>query len=286
MVRAALQRVFTPQAASGPKHCARQSTWTASLRPRKAKQSEGHTSLRACSSLQIWAGLLQVFLGIAQLGGFCSHPPGARRIVAGVKENGQFLSARTAEYPAPLAAGLADCLAPFCTSLDIREPASPTSPICFLSQSCAAGQPCAMGQVSTAQPRRFSWAYRHLLVRTFLASQARRPAMHQTISTSNWTRAEENPATIAQLLETELEQGWIAKFPGSRADAQQHWPNRTAIGKLNVVFADGKDPRLVLDSAVCNANTLCRIPEQVALPSSLDVHRAFFLRTSAVLGQA
>ena len=47
------------------------------------------------------------------------------------------------------------------------------------------------------------------------------------------------------------------------------------MGKLNVVLADGKDPRLVLDSTVCNANTLCRIAEQVALPSSLDVRRSF-----------
>ena len=80
---------------------------------------------------------------------------------------------------------------------------------------------------------------------------------------------------MAELIDAELKQGWIAKFPGSKADAQQHWPNRTAIGKLNVVLAEGKDPRLVLDSTVCNANTLCRIPEQVALPSSLDVHRSF-----------
>ena len=31
-----------------------------------------------------------------------------------------------------------------------------------------------------------------------------------------------------------------------------------AIGKLNLVFAEGKEPRLVLDSSVCNANQLCR----------------------------
>ena len=35
-----------------------------------------------------------------------------------------------------------------------------------------------------------------------------------------------------------------------------------------------KEPRLVLDSSVCNANLLCSIPEHVSLPSSLDVHRA------------
>ena len=40
-------------------------------------------------------------------------------------------------------------------------------------------------------------------------------------------------------------------------------------------FAEGKEPRLVLDSSACNANLLCSIPEHVSLPSSLDVHRSF-----------
>ena len=39
--------------------------------------------------------------------------------------------------------------------------------------------------------------------------------------------------------------------------------------------AEGKEPRLVLDSAVCNANIACRVPEKVSLPSNLDVRRAF-----------
>ena len=99
--------------------------------------------------------------------------------------------------------------------------------------------------------------------------------IHLLHCSGNWTRAEDNPQIMAELIEAELKQGWIAKFPGSRADAQQQWPSRTAIGKLNVVLAEGKDPRLVLDSTVCNANVLCRIPEQVALPSSLDVRRSF-----------
>ena len=99
--------------------------------------------------------------------------------------------------------------------------------------------------------------------------------IHLLHCSGNWMRAEENPDTIAALLEAEISQGWVEKFEGSRSDAQQKWPQRTAIGKLNVVFAEGKDPRLVLDSIVCNANTLCRIPEQVMLPSSLDVHRSF-----------
>ena len=91
----------------------------------------------------------------------------------------------------------------------------------------------------------------------------------------NWTRAESNPEALEALLRNEIEQGWVKEFTGSIEDAKQPWPQRAATGKLNVVFAEGKEPRLVLDSSVCNANLLCSIPEHVSLPSSLDVHRSF-----------
>ena len=91
----------------------------------------------------------------------------------------------------------------------------------------------------------------------------------------NWTRAESNPETLEALLRNEIEQGWVKEFTGSLEEAKQPWPQRTAIGKLNLVFAEGKEPRLVLDSSVCNANQLRSIPEHVALPSSLDVRRSF-----------
>ena len=61
----------------------------------------------------------------------------------------------------------------------------------------------------------------------------------------------------------------------NREDAEKRWPQRTAIGKLNIVTAEGRDPRLVLDSTICNANTLCRIPEHVTLPSAQEVMRSF-----------
>ena len=63
-----------------------------------------------------WA-LCATFPGIATLDGTCSRPPGSHRLIAGVKNNGQYLSASTAQYPASLAEALAACLAPFCTSL-------------------------------------------------------------------------------------------------------------------------------------------------------------------------
>ena len=91
----------------------------------------------------------------------------------------------------------------------------------------------------------------------------------------NWTQAENNAEIMDSLLEQAIQQGWVKVYDGSREDAKSNWPQRTAIGKLNLVLAEHRDPRLVLDSTVCNANALCRIPEQVSLPTALDVHRTF-----------
>ena len=87
--------------------------------------------------------------------------------------------------------------------------------------------------------------------------------------TGNWARAERDPELIKTLLQKEIDSGHVKPFSGSR--------QRTAIGKLNIVTADNRDPRLVLDSTICNANTLCRIPEHVALPAAQEVLRSFQL---------
>ena len=47
------------------------------------------------------------------------------------------------------------------------------------------------------------------------------------------------------------------------------------MGKLAVVHAEGKEPRLVLDSAVCGVSPKCNIPERVSLPMASDVRLAF-----------
>ena len=46
------------------------------------------------------------------------------------------------------------------------------------------------------------------------------------------------------------------------------------MGRLNVVLAEGKDPRLVVDSSICNVNLRCTLPEKVALPMASDVKLA------------
>ena len=89
----------------------------------------------------------------------------------------------------------------------------------------------------------------------------------------NWTRAERDPALLQ--VKKEIAAGHVAALQGGREAAEARWPQRAAIGKLNIVTAEGRDPRLVLDSAICNANTLCRLPEHVSLPSAMEVMRSF-----------
>ena len=91
----------------------------------------------------------------------------------------------------------------------------------------------------------------------------------------NWTAAEQSPELLAQLIQQEVEKGFVKRFEGTEEDAALQWPKGTAIGKLNVVIAEGRDPRLVLDSTVCGLNPAVHIPERVAPPTASDVQRTF-----------
>ncbi|CAE7730100.1 unnamed protein product, partial [Symbiodinium sp. KB8] len=91
----------------------------------------------------------------------------------------------------------------------------------------------------------------------------------------NWTAAEQSPELLAQLIQQEVEKGFVKCFEGTEEDAALQWPKGTAIGKLNVVIAEGRDPRLVLDNTVCGLNPAVHIPERVALPTASDVQRTF-----------
>ena len=73
--------------------------------------------------------------------------------------------------------------------------------------------------------------------------------------TGNWAQAERDPALLKSFLDKEIQAGHVAPFPGDRAAAAKHWPQGIAVGKLNIVIAEGRDPRLVLGSAIRKANT-------------------------------
>ena len=64
-------------------------------------------------------------------------------------------------------------------------------------------------------------------------------------------------------------------MPGGLEAAKKRWPKGIAVGKLSLVKAEGRDPRLVLDSTICQVNPLCRIPEAVTMPTVQEVRRSF-----------
>ena len=94
-------------------------------------------------------------------------------------------------------------------------------------------------------------------------------------SLEHWLAAESNQELLEQLVQEEVSKGFVQPFHGDESAAAQQWPHGTAIGKLNIVMAEGRDPRLVLDSTVCGLNPAVHLPEHVALPTASDVQRSF-----------
>ena len=70
----------------------------------------------------------------------------------------------------------------------------------------------------------------------------------------NWASADTDPSLTAALVQEDVAQGFVVPFAGDRAAAHRKWPGKTAIGKLGVVVADGRKPRLVLDSTAPGVN--------------------------------
>ncbi len=91
----------------------------------------------------------------------------------------------------------------------------------------------------------------------------------------NWKSANQDPSTTRFLIQ-QLDAGFIEEIP-SIAEAQRRWPKGIAWGKLGVVCADNRDPRLVLDSTICGMNGRCHLPEKPRLPNLR--HVSFFLST-------
>ena len=68
---------------------------------------------------------------------------------------------------------------------------------------------------------------------------------------------------------------------GGVAHAQERWGERLAVGRVNVVSAEGRKPRLVVDNTVCGANDACTINESYSLPMLSSVRHSFPMREFA-----
>ena len=91
---------------------------------------------------------------------------------------------------------------------------------------------------------------------------------------SNWSGADVDPQLTWDLINEEISQGWVEELPGGLPQAQNRWKH-IAVGKLNVVHAEGRKPRLVLDSPCCGVNPKVVLPETMVLPTVDDVRAAF-----------
>jgi len=92
----------------------------------------------------------------------------------------------------------------------------------------------------------------------------------------NWTGAESDPDLLCELLQKEVDAGWLETVP--LLEAQQRWGDRLAVGRLNIVTSPGKKPRLVVDSSVCGTNSCCQVKETYALPGLESVRHCFPFR--------
>ena len=83
--------------------------------------------------------------------------------------------------------------------------------------------------------------------------------------TDSWKSATDYPDTVQQLLQEEFDAGFIAIVPGGLPELQRQY-NRTAVGKLGLVLAPGRSPRLVVDSSISNVTANTQIPITCCCP--------------------
>jgi len=65
---------------------------------------------------------------------------------------------------------------------------------------------------------------------------------------TNWQSAEDEPAIVQELIDKEIEAGWVSHFEGTLEDAQTYFQDGLAIGKLGLALSESRPPRLALDS--------------------------------------
>ena len=102
-----------------------------------------------------------------------------------------------------------------------------------------------------------------------------------TVHWQNWSSADDDIVLTRQLVQEELDQGWAFEYAGSFEQAQRDYPVGVALGKLGVATAEGRQPRLVVDSSVCGLNSRCQIPDRSTLPTAKEVLRCFPLRQTS-----
>ena len=86
----------------------------------------------------------------------------------------------------------------------------------------------------------------------------------------SWKSASDHPSIVEDLIQEELDAGFIAMVPGGVPELQERY-QRTAVRKLGVVIAEGRSPRLVVDSSISNVTSNIVIPNRMTLPRISDL---------------
>ena len=92
---------------------------------------------------------------------------------------------------------------------------------------------------------------------------------------SAWKSAIDHADVVDELLAAELEAGWICEIPGGDEELRRTYKTCTGVGKLGVVLAPGRAPRLVVDSSISGVSPNCS-----ANPPLMDVRRSIPLSDS------
>ena len=98
---------------------------------------------------------------------------------------------------------------------------------------------------------------------------------------SNWQSATDHPNLTRELVQEEIDKGWVFEYEGTLAEAQAEFPSGVALGKLGIAISEGRPPRLVVDQSICGLNQRCHVPERSTLPSAKDIIRSYPIRGSS-----
>ena len=88
-----------------------------------------------------------------------------------------------------------------------------------------------------------------------------------------WRSAADNVELARELFMKDVSAGFAYILPGGAAEAVQKWGSNVAAGRLGVVQAPGRKPRLIGDGSISGANQACIIPEKARLPGLSSVQR-------------
>ena len=56
--------------------------------------------------------------------------------------------------------------------------------------------------------------------------------IHLSVHQTNWKSAEDNIDIARDLVQAEVDAGWVERFHGTIGDAQSEWPLGASVGKL------------------------------------------------------